>query len=251
MRGFFRFVLAMLLMLVVAMSAALVTMHFAIHGAEVAVPDFRGMTIPEAGRRAAANHLEMHLENRLYSEEIPEGRISRQSPAAGTLVRHGWRVWLTESLGPQKIKIPNEVGKDQRIAAIEVRRAGLQLGFVADLPWPSAQPGMVIAQSPPPNATGIARPSMNLLVAAAAPPAMEHGYVMPSLIGEPFATAALALTRAGLQQAPVQELPISQPMPGAPPSAAPLPAPGTVVAQNPPAGYRVDATTPIMLTVAQ
>lgn len=39
--------------------------------------------------------------------------------------------------------------------------------------------------------------------------------------------------------------------PGAPVQTAPSAPAGTIVAQNPPAGYRVDASTPIQLTVAQ
>src|SRR5581483_11565428 len=110
MIGFFRFVLVLLLLVVVAMTSAIVTMHFAIHGAEVAIPDFRGMTSAEAGQRAASLGLTLHVENRLYSAEVPAGRVANQSPAAGAIVRRGWRVWLTESLGPQKIAIPNLQG---------------------------------------------------------------------------------------------------------------------------------------------
>ena len=250
MRGFFRFVMIVMLLLAVAMGAAIATMHLAIHSAEVSVPSFSGMTIPEAAHRASAARLYLHVENRLYSDDVPAGRVSRQSPAAGTIVRHGWHVWITESLGPQKIVVPNEIGKDQRIASIDIHRAGLQLGFIATLPWPSAQPGAVIAQSPSPDAQGIARPVMNLLVAAPAPPP-DQALVMPRLVGQPLAAATLALTRAGLSQAPVQQMPRSEPTSGVPTPAVPAPDPGTVMAQNPPAGYRVDPSTPIMLTVSQ
>ena len=65
MIGFFRFLLVLLLLLVVAMTSALVTMHFAIHGAEVSVPDFRGATMADAGQRASALGLTIQVENRL------------------------------------------------------------------------------------------------------------------------------------------------------------------------------------------
>jgi len=39
---FFQFVLVVLLLAVVALLSAVTTMHFAIHGAEVAVPDLKG-----------------------------------------------------------------------------------------------------------------------------------------------------------------------------------------------------------------
>lgn len=257
MIAFFRFVLVLLLLTVVAMTSAIVTMHFAIHGAEVSVPDFHGMTLPAAGQRAASMGLTVHVENRLYSTELPAGRISNQSPVPGAIVRHGWRVWLTESLGPQKLAIPNLVGRDQRVALIEVRRAQMQTGIVAAIPWPDAPEGTVIAQSPAADAPGVQTPVMNLLIASSETPALPSGaFVMPQVTGQGFTAAALSLTRIGLHLVPVQEQsapPQAAPAAGAGKSAAnPAPpmASGTIVAQDPPAGFRVDPSTPIQLTVA-
>lgn len=252
MIGFFRFTLILLLLIVVAMFSAIATMHFAIHGAEVATPDFKGMTTADAGQRAARAGLSTTIENRLYSTDVPAGRVVKQSPVPGSVVRRGWRVWLTESLGPQKIAIPNLLGRDQRIAAIDIRRAELQTGTVADMPWPDAQPGTVLAQSPEPDASGVARPVVNLLVAApetSAQPA--NALVMPDLTGQVFTAAALALTHAGLHLAPVaDQSPAAPPLPPGGPAPESVP-PGTVIAQNPPAGFRVDPTTSVELTVAK
>lgn len=260
MIGFFRFVLVLLLLVVVGMTSAIVTMHFAIHGAEVSIPDLHGMTIADAGQRAASLGLRVHVENHLYSTDVPVGRVTNQSPLPGTLVRRGWRVWLSESLGPQKLAIPNVLGHDQRIASIEIRRAEMQVGSVATMPWPSAQPDTVIAQSPEPDASGVASPVMDLLVAvpdANAPP--SDALVMPDLRGQLFTAAALSLTRIGLHLAPVQEqpapmAPVSAPgstQSNTPSPAAPTPPAGTIVAESPPAGSRVDPSIPIQLTVAQ
>jgi beta-lactam-binding protein with PASTA domain len=254
MTGFFRFVMVLLLLTVVAMTSAVVTMHFAIHGAEVSIPDFKGMNVADAGQRASALGLTLEVESHLYSTDVPPGRVASQSPEAGTLVRRGWRVWLTESLGPQKLAIPDVKGKDQRFATIAIRRAGFQVGTVAEMPWPLAQPGTVIAQSPDANAAGVESPTMNLLVAAEPdagapePSAFAPGYVMPNLEGQVFTAAALAVTRMGLKLAPVKEQDMHMAAPGA---AGPMYPPGTVVGQSPAAGSRVDAATAIQLTVAK
>ncbi|MGB9028580.1 MAG: PASTA domain-containing protein [Acidobacteriaceae bacterium] len=256
MIGFFRFVLVILLLTVVAMTSALVTMHFAIHGGEVSIPDLKGMDVADAGQRAASLGLTMQVENRLYSADVPAGRVANQSPAAGSIVRRGWRVWLTESLGPQKLAIPDVKGRDQRFATIEIRRAGFQTGTVAEMPWPGTQAGAVIAQSPEPNASGVESPVMNLLVASENNGTEQAGgLVMPNLEGQVFTSAALALTRMGLRLAPVKEedIHVGSPVvagvvPVSPPQMYP---PGTVIAQSPSAGSRVDATTPIELTVAK
>ncbi|HEY1498684.1 MAG TPA: PASTA domain-containing protein [Acidobacteriaceae bacterium] len=254
MIGFFRFVLVVLLLTVVGMTSAIVTMHFAIHGAEVSIPDLRGMTVADAGQRAAGLGLTLQVENRLYSADVPPGRVTNQSPVAGTLVRRGWRIWLSESLGPQKLAIPDVKGKDQRVATIEIRRAGFQTGTIAAMPWAALQPGAVIAQSPEPNASGVESPVMNLLVAAPAEEGeAQGGLVLPNLEGQVFTAAALSLTHMGLRLAPVKELDMHAGPAGAAPAGAPPPLypPGTVVGQSPAAGSRVDANMPIELTVAK
>jgi eukaryotic-like serine/threonine-protein kinase len=253
MIGFFRFVLVVMLLAVVAMTSAVLTMHFAIHGTEVSVPDFEGMTIGEAGERASGMGLTIHVENRLYSTDVPEGRVSSQSPVAGTIVRGGWRVWLTESLGPQKLAIPDVTGKDERLATIEIRRAEMQTGATATMPWPDAQPGTVIAQSPEANASGVQSPVMNLLVATELNTAqLANGMVMPDVTGEVFTAAALSLAHKGLHLAPVTEQDMHvAPLGGNAANPAPMVAPGTVVAQTPPAGFRVDPSMAIQLTVAK
>lgn len=238
MKGIFRFAVLALLLIAVAMTSAIVTMHFAIHGAEVKVPNLRGMSLAEAGQQTADLGLGMHVESRLYSADVPEGRVANQSPAAGTVVRRGWRLWLTESLGPMKRAIPNVVGMDQRLATMTIRRAGLEMGATAAMPWQEAQPGTVVAQSPAANAPDAASPVVNLLTAAEAPPA-QNGLVMPDVEGQVFTAVALALTRAGLKVAPVQE------------RAAPGMGTAIVIGQTPPAGYRVDPTMTVTLTVAK
>jgi len=254
MIGFFRFVLVVMLLAVVAMTSAILTMHFAIHGAEVSIPDFKGMTVPDAGERAAGLGLTLQVEQHLYSADVPVGRVAYQSPAAGSIVRRGWRVWLTESLGPQKLAIPDVRGKDERFATIAIRQAGFQMGTVAEMPWPDAPAGTVIAQSPDPKASGVESPTMNVLVAAPVEPDQQGGLVMPNLEGQIFTSAALALTRMGLHLAPVKEEDMHVAAPaasGAGAAPAPIYPPGTVVGQNPPAGSRVDGATSIELTVAK
>ena len=84
--------------------------------------------------------------------------------------------------------------------------------------------------------------------------AKTDGMVMPDLTGQMFATAAFAVTHAGLKLAPpldtaVSIAPVSA-AGGAQTPSAPIPA-GTVVGQAPPPGHLVDAETPVQLTVAR
>ncbi|HEX3435780.1 MAG TPA: PASTA domain-containing protein [Pseudacidobacterium sp.] len=253
MIGFFRLALVVLLLCIVALVSAVTTMHFAIHGAEVSVPDLRGLGVADAMRKAATLDLNLSVDDRFYSAEMPEGRVITQSPAPGTVVRREWRVRVTQSLGPQRIPIPNVISQQERAATIEMRRAGLDLGNVARMPYPGVPVGAVIAQNPAPDAEGVERPSLSLLVADGAP-ADANGIVMPDLTGQLFSVASLAITHAGLKLAPTIEVPASVPAvasAGSTQAPSALVPPGSVIAQNPPAGHYVDANIPIQLTVVR
>jgi beta-lactam-binding protein with PASTA domain len=246
------FQVASLLMALVAVTllAAITTMHFAIHGAEVQVPALNGMTVAEARSETAGLGLSLDVDNRYYSGDVATGHILSQSPAAGTVVRREWRVRVAESLGSQKVDVPGMVGKEERVAALTLRRSGLELGATGHLPYGGVTEGTVLAQDPPAHAQGIERPSVNLLVAAPDDDAPD-GYVMPDLVGSPLMSAQAQLTKVGIKSAAsfVDErvAPVAS---GVAPPMLPV-RPGAVVAQSPMAGSRVDQDTQVKLTVAK
>ncbi len=253
MLGAFKFGLVVLMLVLLAMLSAITTMHFAIHGAEVKVPSFKGLTVAEATDKAAAEGLNLTVDNHFYSVEVPAGRVLNQAPAPGTVVRREWRVELTESLGPQRVAIPTLTGMDQRVATIQIRRAGLELGAVAEMPDAYTTPGTVIAQNPGPDAAGVERPMVSLLTAVANLDT-GGGMVMPDFTGQPLSAALIAISRAGLKMAPVRSAPAPMPSIASPGNSQALQAPvpsGTVLSQNPAAGDRVDTTMQVELTVAQ
>lgn len=240
-----------MLLVAVAMLSAITTMHFAIHGAEVQVPSLKGMTVADARSQAAGMGLNLNVDNRYYSGDVAAGHILSQSPAPGTVVRREWHVRVAESLGPQKVDVPDTVGSDQRVAALQLRRVGLDVGTVAHLPDGAVAEGTVISQDPPAHAQGIERPSVNLLVAAP-DDNMPDGYVMPDLIGLPVVTAQEQLAKFGIKtNVPVfVEVPIPPVGTGTAPPIPPV-VPGSVIAQQPIAGARVEQTTQVNLTIAK
>ncbi|MGD0801861.1 MAG: PASTA domain-containing protein [Terracidiphilus sp.] len=248
--NFFQIASLVMLLVAAALLAAVATMHFAIHGAEVTVPVLKGMTVAEARSLTSGLGLDLEVDNRYYSGDVAAGHILTQSPAPGTVVRREWRVRVAESLGPQKVEVPETVGADQRVAALSLRRVGLEVGATALLPYGKSAEGTVLAQDPPAHAQGIARPSINLLVAAAENNTPD-GFVMPDLTGMPVVSAQAELTRVGIQStARYVEVPVAPVGTG---DAAPtLPVkPGAVTAQEPPAGSRVAQSTPVKLTAAK
>jgi beta-lactam-binding protein with PASTA domain len=264
---FFNIVLGALAMLIVALISAYISMRFAIHGREVKVPDLTGLTLLDASKQTRSHGLILNLENRFYSPNTPPGHVLAQSPAPGVTVRREWTVRVTESLGAQQVAIPDVLGQSERTASINIRRLGLELGSVAHIAAPG-DPGVVIAQTPNPNAAGVDRPRVSLLLSEPEEAASPDAFVMPSLAGLTLSAAVRAASAAGLHIVSAEEL--NQPAPtsdaapatgasATPPApatlAAPAPTPapnvttGTVVAQTPLAGHRVIKGDPVHITL--
>ncbi|MGA8761456.1 MAG: PASTA domain-containing protein [Candidatus Sulfotelmatobacter sp.] len=248
MKSFFRFALMALVLLVVALVSAVTTMRFAIHGQEVQVPALIGLSPSEAERTAAALGLQIDIERQYYSPQIPEGRIMSQLPLPGTKVRRGWLVRIAQSLGPQRIAIPDVTKESQRAAELNIRRRGLDVASTAEMQLTGTPADQVLAQSPPANASQVATPKINLLVSEApAPPE----YVMPNFAGQPLGSVSRALQDAGFKlgnvsMAPPQNSPSDSAQPGAmqvgSAIAPPQPSPASIiVSQSPPAGQKVEA----------
>ena len=247
MKRYVRLALSALAMLAVMLFSAAITLRIALHGHEVKVPDFAGMTVAEASEAALKTGVDLNIENRFYSTTVPPGRILSQAPAAGSSVRHGWQVRVTESLGPQQVTIPDVVGQPMREAAINIRKMQLDLGTLAHIEAPG-DPDITLAQTPPPNA-GVDQPRVNLLLGAAG--SASNAFVLPSFVGMSFAGANRAAIGLGLRVAVIGGVapspPPAQMVPKVGPGGEPIaftvqetpPAPsGPVTAQSPGAGFR-------------
>src|ERR1700722_8404582 len=145
-KNLFQIALLLMVLLTVGLLSAIATMSIAIHGAEVEVPALQGMTVADARSQTAGLGLNLDVDNRYYSGDVAAGHILSQSPAPGAVVRREWSVRVSESLGPQSVDVPEAVGETERVASLELRRAGLEVGDIARLPFAAAAEGTVIAQ---------------------------------------------------------------------------------------------------------
>jgi eukaryotic-like serine/threonine-protein kinase len=261
MKPLFRIAFLALAMLLVAMVSGLMAMRFAIHGQEVQVPGIVGMTPVEAEHTLAGLGLEMNVERQYYSPQIPQGRIMMQLPMPGIKVRRGWEVRVAQSMGPQRVSIPDVTGETERAAEMNIRRRGLELWSTAEIQMAGTLPNQVLAQSPPANASQVAAPRTSLLISEPASPA---AFVMPSFVGQSLGTATRALQDAGFKlgnvtvapPATTQQLAATSPVAAAPTSVAPVTAPTSqpgpasiIVAQTPPAGQKILAGAVVNLEV--
>jgi beta-lactam-binding protein with PASTA domain len=154
---------------------------------------------------------------------------------------------------------------------ITIRQLGLETGEVVRMAAPG-EPDVVIAQTPSPQAGEVSSPRISLLVSDA-DSAGTAAYVMPALVGLSYGAAAARTSAAGLKLVAAEEI-IAPPGPVAPiapaaagavaaagsapaavapastPARAPAPTSGTVVAQSPPAGWRVQQGDVVHITVS-
>jgi beta-lactam-binding protein with PASTA domain len=238
MKNVFRFALMALVLVVVALLSALTAMRFAIHGQEVQVPALVGLAPADAARSVGSLGLQLDVERQYYSPQIPEGRIMSQLPLPGAKVRRGWQVRVAESLGPQRVAIPDVTKQSERAAEWNIKRRGLDLTSTAEMQLPGTPADQVIAQSPPANARQVAAPKTSLLVTIAADPL---AYVMPSFLGQPLGSASRTLQDAGFKlgnvsMAPAASVSLAAGSTGPPPQPSPA---SIVVIQNPPAGQKI------------
>ncbi len=196
MRRLVGIMLRVMVLVVVFLVSALTAMRFAIHGRQAAVPKVVGMTRVQAQKALEDRGLLLDDSDHFYSADVPEGHVMSQVPSPGEQVRRGWRVRVAESMGPQRVVIPDLAGDSERAAEINIRRRGLELGTIASADIAGASPDQIVAQSPPANATNVSAPKVSILIAA---PEERESFVMPDLRGRSEDEAINAIVSAGLK----------------------------------------------------
>ncbi len=228
-----------LLVLVGALAATFLvfaglSMRMALRAREVQVPDLVNRTAEEATSLATTFGLNVQVDETGRSDpHIPAGRIVTQSPQAGAVTRRSRsvRVWL--STGSSASTVPALVGESERTAELQLAQAGLLVSGVSEIRSTGYPSDAVVAQDPPPDA---AAAGVALLVNRGE---LSATYVMPDLIGVDGDRAADLLRGHGFRVAVVG----TAPYPGV--------NPGTVIRQNPQAGFQIGPGEPIALEVSQ
>ena len=110
------------------------------------VPDVSGKPEAEAIKELKRAHLQANISAQ-QSDTVAKGLVISTSPPAFNSVPVGSRVDLVISSGPQQVKVPNVVGKQQPEAKVMLEDAGLRVTTVEQ---DSTQPKhQVLSQAPP------------------------------------------------------------------------------------------------------
>lgn len=122
-------------------------------GAEVEVPDLKGMTYEEAEYELEEVGLKIKKGDEVPSTDVEEGCVVSQTPLKGTMVREGRTVTVNLSGGEKKGVVPSLVNSQfTSEAEIEslLEQYGYRLGSV-DYKESDSPEGIIIEQSPAPG----------------------------------------------------------------------------------------------------
>jgi beta-lactam-binding protein with PASTA domain len=101
------------------------------HDAFVAVPDIREMQAADAERTLRLAGLDAELQEQPYNPNLDRDVVVDQSPAAGTTVKPGRRIYFYINASPKEMAIvPDVVSLSEGKARPEITDAGLVVGRV-------------------------------------------------------------------------------------------------------------------------
>jgi beta-lactam-binding protein with PASTA domain len=121
------------------------------HGGIVEVPDLVGKELIDARQIVRNERLNIRVINYLYNSEYPNGTIISQRPVAGQKRKINSEIEVVVSKGPQLVRVPNLVGKNQLEAELVLEETGLTLGEILVDSSPEFPEGVVIKQLPDKN----------------------------------------------------------------------------------------------------
>ena len=228
--GILKFAGHIFLLMVVGAMSTLLTVQLFTSGEEVVVPDLTGKQPFEAIQilKDQGLQLKIHPQKR-YSNTVQAERILAQKPEAKQRIKQGRSIEVYVSLGPEKAIVPDLLGQTTRVATMSLEQKGLHQGKVLYVNKPDAEQDQVLAQYPLAGTELIGTRTVDLLVNTGGDTARV--FVMPDVIGKDLTEVTGYFQSAGLR------IGVSQAVdyPGV--------TSGTVVKQNPPAGYKVSMDT--------
>jgi beta-lactam-binding protein with PASTA domain len=200
-------------------------------GGQVRVPDLANLTLDQAEQALRPVGLQLSRAGERFDPSVPRGFVLSQEPEAGTEVRGRKRISVVMSLGEEYSSVPELFGESPRGARLLIERAGLRVGGVTHAPSEDVGQGLVVSSDPGPETVLMRDTPVHLLVSTG--PGGES-FVMPELLGHDGGAVRRQLEALGFHVALA---------PGSP-------ALGTIVAQSPAAGARINPATEIALQTA-
>lgn len=221
--------------LATALACAFLTVRLTARGSSVSVPALAGMDVKQVRQALKASGLELAITGEEWSDAAPAGCVISQAPVAGARVKKGRRVKLTLSKGSEILTMPPLRDLKFEDAEFLLRQLGLEVSSLAAVPS-SLPRRQVLAQAPLPAARVNRGSGVQVLLSDGPAPA---AFAVPRVTGLPTRDAMARLRDAGLRIAEVSY------------ETATVMIDGTVLAQDPPGGYRALAGEETRLRAAR
>jgi serine/threonine-protein kinase len=210
-------------------------------GTRYAVPDVRGLTSQQAGRKITANHLRPHFLSE-SSTSVPKGHVISTRPVAGTMLPAGSMVTVLVSGGQHQHQqvVPDVVGEDVAAARAKIVNAGLN-PVVKTGTTSTAPANTVVKQSP--TAGLLLNPGSDVTIFIS-----PGSTAVDDVTGDPAATARGILRGQGFKVTEVTRRDQSSPPAGT--VYKQHPAGGTLLAPGGTVTIYVQPATPLAIVAA-
>lgn len=180
--------------------AAYFTFTVVVRSGVVKVPDVAGLTEPEAVERLSDNGLAgRRATNDVFDPAVDAGRVARQAPGGGSLVKRGSTVELVLSLGRQLVRMPELRGQPLPSAQAALQSVALEVGAVPAVYVRRADesPGTVVLQDP--AAGGYVDRTLPVSLYAGLDGGPANAFVMPDFIARGYEASRAFLESHGFR----------------------------------------------------
>lgn len=115
-------------------------------GALTAVPELAGVSGEDAKVKAEAQGLSAEVKEEVYSDQVANGMVISQEPAAGSKVEENSKVYIVVSKGIEKVEVPSLKNLSEKEAKSRLKEARLKYKKSKSTYSDSVKKGKVISQ---------------------------------------------------------------------------------------------------------
>ncbi|MDD5772490.1 MAG: PASTA domain-containing protein [bacterium] len=202
---------------------------------KVEIPDVAGQSVVDALEALNPKKLNLQIAEKAFDSVIPRDYIISQYPAPGEEVKEGRIIRVVISRGIMQTKVPNVENTNLREAQGILKREGWTVGRIAFVSSAYAEDGKVISQTPRPDSDVLPDSKINLLVSSGKE---KYYFYMPDLIGKNIVETKKLIKSLALVEGEIKEEKTNDWENG------------TILEQNPQAGYMVSYGDPVDLKIS-
>ncbi|GBG56169.1 serine/threonine protein kinase [Sporomusaceae bacterium FL31] len=201
---------------------------------EINVPNVVGKQADVAKNILTGQNLRVSV-SETFNDKVPSGQVVSQYPEAGSTVKEQRTITLFVSKGGEITVVPDLRGLNRRDAELQIKNAGLQLGYV-DEQFADVPADTVVSQNPRPPAQVNKNTAIDLVISKGSGP---RKLMMPDFRGSPINTVNTQLESLKLKLGTITEVTSDK---------YPV---GTITGQNPAPATETTEGTTVDFTVAK